>query len=146
MAKFGCYGPNSTAPEVGRVRWVRQEDAEGCALAILAMLTGRSYGEIKDTVNGWSEKGQDWSRSGTSFYTVDRLLVSEGWWMQKRYTLWNLPIEPFAELHYASVRQPSGHHHFVVVLADGIVLDPLQEGERRLTDWPDVNYLVGLAR
>jgi hypothetical protein len=35
--------------------------------------------------------------------------------------------------------------HFVVMLADGTVLDPLREEPTRLTDWSIVNAVIGFA-
>jgi hypothetical protein len=125
--------------------WVRQEDAEGCGIATLAMICGRSYAEVKATVDGWSETQNDWEKSGCTHYTLDRYLAFDGWFLQRRYDAWDeLPKEPFAPIHYASVEQPSKRNHFVVVLADGAVLDPFREGRFRLSDWPKVNQLVGL--
>lgn len=132
-----------------RVEWVRQEDAEGCGLAVLAMLTGRSYAEVKAKVDatevGPSEAPRDWTTSGCTHYTLDRYLAAEGWFFQRRYESYaELPQEPFAPIHYAEVVQPSGRGHFVVVHADGKVLDPMREGRFRLSDWARVNQLVGL--
>ena len=131
--------------------WVRQEDAKGCGLAVLAMLTGRTYAEVRERVDavevGPSEAPRDWARSGCTHYTLDRYLAGEGWFVQRRFaTYLELPFAPFAPIHYAQVVQPSGRGHFVVVLADGTVLDPMREGHFRLSEWTKVNQLVGLVR
>ena len=54
------------------VRWVHQEDSEGCALAVIAMLVGESYATVKANVDAWSDEPHDWSKNGTSHYTIDR--------------------------------------------------------------------------
>jgi hypothetical protein len=133
--------------ESGRVEWVRQEDANGCALAVIAMIAGHSYAAVKAVVDSWSDEPHDWDKSGTSHYTLDRYLGGLGWFYQRRYAAWNrdgwVP-EPFAPIHYASVKQPSDYGHFVAVLYDGTVLDPLREGHFRLSDWQAVNQICGL--
>jgi hypothetical protein len=125
---------------------VRQEDAQGCALATLAMLCDHSYEQVKATVDSWSDKPHDWAVDGTYYATLDRYLSHEGFFMQRRYAAWSLPLVPFTERGFASVEQPSRRNHFVAVCADGSVLDPLREGVFALTDWPAVNHLTGIVR
>lgn len=134
------------------VQWVRQEDAEGCAVAVIAMLTGLPYTAVReqiDTEEGHGHRG-DWATSGVTHITVDRFLIRHGYYLQRVYEGWEItsewPPKPWAPVHFASVKQPSGNSHFVVMRADGVVLDPLREGEFRLTDWPGVNNVVGLLR
>lgn len=124
--------------------WVEQQDAHGCALATLAMICGHTYEQVKATVDSWSERGHDWAKDGTTHYTLDRYLASEGLYIQRRYATWQLPLEPFAPVHYAAVQQTSGYQHFVVVLSDGAVLDPYRPGTFGLSDWPKVDQLVGI--
>lgn len=38
------------------------------------------------------------------------------------------------------------NHHFVVMLADGGVLDPIREGEFRLAEWSKALQVCGLIR
>jgi len=111
------------------------------------MISGRSYAEVKATVDAWGWQATDWATSGCTHYTLDRYLAADGWYLQRRYEAWpELLKEPFAPIHYASVVQSSGRGHFVVVLADGVVLDPYREGHYNLSDWGKVNQLVGLVR
>lgn len=153
------------------IRWVRQWHASGCGVAVLAMLTGRPYGEIVKRIAGHDGSGHDgdWNAHGVTHLTLDRVLAEEGFWLQRHYAAWHAdyeepvtdpapvrravpkpghtwPPEPWAPVHYASVQQPSGHGHFVVMLADGRVLDPLREGFYSLSDWPAVNQVTGLRR
>jgi hypothetical protein len=133
-------------PEKAVVGWVGQEDAEGCALAVIAMLIGETYGFAKSYVDSWSDEPHDWGKNGTSHYTIDRALTLNGYWIQRRYQNWGCPLEPFAAAHYASVRQPSNNSHFVFVDAKGDVLDPLREGVYRLHQYAGVNQLVGVMK
>jgi hypothetical protein len=135
--------------------WVRQEDAGGCGPATLAMLTGRTYREARDLIDALWENPKDWSgNGGGNEFDLDRCLYADGFYIQRRYSSWRdngtaarlaFP-DPFAPLHYAMVRQPSNNYHFVVMLADGRVLDPMREGYFALTDWPDVVQVVGLVK
>lgn len=125
---------------------VSQADAEGCGLATLAMICRVPYEDVKREVDSWAQNGpQDWGKQGCTHYTLDRFLAVRGFFLQRRYATWGMALTPFAPIHYASVRQPSGRGHFVCVLANGDVLDPLREGVYRLTDWQEVNQLVGIA-
>ena len=129
---------------------VRQEDDWGCGIAVLAMLTDRSYIEAKALVMADPRRaGHDWSLHGLYWTDIDRHLIDEGWWMQRWYSGWNLPVwppTPFADRHFAQVRQPSGNSHFVAVTANGVALDPLVNEPRRLSDWLQVDNVTGLAR
>lgn len=130
--------------------WVRQEDPEGCGLAVLAMLTGRTYVEVRSDMiafyrEAW-DRAIDFGKRGLIYMDLDRVLGAHGFYYRHLYKTWatSWPPEPFANLHYASVTQPSGRSHFVAVDADGTVLDPLREGRFSLADWPEVGQLVGL--
>lgn len=140
------------------VRWVRQEDAGGCGPATLAMIVGCTYAEAKQQIDRflWLRHGEeeakpqpvDWSDGGgMSGYHLDRALYEHGFYKQTRYASWGYDMTvPFASVHWAMVVQDSGNHHFVVMLANGDVLDPLREGVYRLSDWSKVNQVCGLAR
>lgn len=137
------------------MRWVGQEDAGGCGAATLAMLCDCTYGEAKELVDGllWQESGTleyrpvNWHEGHPlTTYHLDRVLYMHGYYKQTRYASWGHDLgKPFAPVHYAMVVQPSHNYHFVVVLADGSVLDPLREGVYALSDWPVVYQVVGLA-
>lgn len=140
------------------IAWVRQEDAGGCGAATLAMIVGCSYDEAKAQIDGllWHKHGEpeprpepvNWTDGGgISSYHLDRALYAHGFFKQTRYAAWGHDLTvPFAPVHYAIVQQPSNNHHFVVMLGDGRVFDPMQEGERSLTEWPKVMQVCGLVR
>lgn len=124
----------------------------GCAIATLAMLTARSYAAVRAEIDAEDDHGHDgdWSSNGISHVAIDRYLIRRGLFLQRRYPStipWEpWPPEPFAPLHFASIVQPSGNTHFVVMDRDGVVLDPMREGAFRLTDWPGVNNVCGILR
>lgn len=131
--------------------WVHQEDPYGCGLAVLAMLTDEPYDAVKTEVDSWEGEGHngDWSAGGVTHYTLDRYLIARGFYLQRIYKdsgLSDWPPDPWAPVHFASVKQPSGNSHFVFMDVHGRVLDPMREGVFTLADWPGVNNVVGLVR
>jgi hypothetical protein len=143
-------------PLFGHVRWVAQEDDAGCGAATLAMLTGRTYREARDLIDSLWPNVKDWTAdgNGSNEFDLDRCLYADGFFIQRRYSSWRdngtsaiLPFpDPFAPAHYCMVRQPSNSYHFVVMLADGRVLDPMREGYFALAEWPEVAQVVGVSR
>lgn len=144
--------PEAPASYPETVRWVHQEDPQGCALAVLAMLTGNTYEQVKATVEGEDFHGHngDWATRGLTHISIDRHLAACGFFHRRIYGAWGLaddwPPKPFAAIHYAQVVQPSGNQHFVVMDAEGRVYDPLREGTFTLADWPEVQSVVGLMK
>ncbi len=132
--------------------WVQQEDAQGCGVAALAMLTGQTYAAVKAEMDAdpWVSEGgeRDWATHGLTAHVLDRYLVARGYFLRRIYGAWGIvepwPPEPFAPLHFARVTQPSNNGHFVVMDAAGRVLDPLRDGEFRLSDWVEVQNVVGI--
>lgn len=136
-----------------QMRWVRQEHASGCGPACLAMVLDVSYGEACALIEASPAhgKGRDWVSGGTNHFALDHILQQHGFWRQRTYRAWepegNWPPEPWAPVHLCQIEQPSGNAHFVVMLADGTVLDPMRDGPPHgLGVYPDVLNVVGLRR
>lgn len=133
-----------------KVSWVKQEDSHGCGIACLAMVTGKTYTEIRS----WFKR-PDFSKEGVTFYEVDHYLTEHGYavarkWQvtqneerNKRRDIW--PALPFADVHICSVRNEHSQH-FVVMLADGMVLDPLFNTPRTLADYVEVCNVAAIHR
>ncbi len=136
------------------LRWIGQEDAQGCGAAVLAMLTGQTYAAVKADMDAdpWVCEGgeRNWAAHGLTSHVLDRYLAARGYFLRRIYDAWGIveswPPEPFAPLHFARVRQPSGHGHFVAMDRTGRVFDPLREGAFTLADWSEVQNVVGLLR
>lgn len=137
--------------------YVAQGDAGGCGAATLAMIVGYTYEEAKQEIDAllWGQVPEeaelapvDWSdEGGMSGYHLDRALYAHGFFKQTRYAAWGHDLlQPFAPIHYAMVVQPSNNSHFVVMLANGDVLDPMREGVFALADWAKVNQVCGLVK
>lgn len=131
------------------VRWVRQEDHCGCVVASLAMVTGRSYAEVR----AWFS-GSDFERHGITYDDAMAYLGDHGIPCVRRFR-W-LPGHasvgaqrprpdwpaPFAPVHLVAV---NGSRHVVVLLEHGqTVLDPMLEQPRRFADVGDVSYMLGV--
>ena len=133
-----------------QVSLVRQEHDYGCGVACLAMVTGHTYADIHaECVKDWpnSERGLNLAERGLYSSGVEWYLATHGYCWRYVYSAWRLsewPPLPFAPVHIASVVQPSGNSHYVVMTPEGVVLDPLTATERRLTDWEKVNNVMGI--
>jgi hypothetical protein len=142
------------------IEWVRQEETNGCGVAVLAMILGKSYAEARQLFEG----AVDFEKKGISHCCLDGLLADLGYAVARKY-LWRgfrfadhpdhekdrrspWPPEPFADLHICQVEvyERSPLAHFVLLLRDGRVLDPLTPEEKRLSDYHRVMNVGGLAR
>lgn len=150
---------------------IRQEDAYGCGPACLAMVTGRSYREVRDwfRVRAWQNarrdgrtlddvvreavEPQDFARFGIDHWEIERYLAEHGYacalrWKDVRLgearTSW--PPTPIAEASICCVQTVAGGH-FVVWLRDGRVLNPAG-GETTLDDpvFCGLLYVIGVCR
>lgn len=141
---------------------VRQQHDYGCGIASLAMIAGKSYSEVHAWLlanwpGGQADGGsppEHWlEKRGIYSGIVDWYLVHHGYVWRTVYAGWAKdnssypwPPEPFAPIHLAQVRQPSNNSHYVVMRADGVVLDPLTDEPRTLADWPEVSNVQGIWR
>lgn len=116
-----------------KIQHVLQKDDWGCAIAVMAMVTNRTYQETKEFFADIPEGRlmphlQDaWLRE--QGYIVERKhrYESEGQW----------PPIPFSFVHTCEVqvKEESVHAHMVVMVQNGEVYDPLTTELRILTDY-----------
>jgi hypothetical protein len=135
-----------------KIQWVRQEDKYGCVIASIAMVTGKTYSEVKAM---FTHHSYDFSKSGLGGYDTDQCLAELGFATSRLYvnTLqgrrpeseW--PPQPFTGMHICQVivNENSQQGHSVVMLADGKVLDPETPEPKRLTDYYRVNNVAGVV-
>ena len=132
---------------------IRQEHDYGCGLASLAMATGKSYDEVRSFFlaewPGGTQKPEDWLESrGIHHGLVEWFLARHGFVWRVVYSGWEehpWPPAPFAPVHIAQVIQPSRNTHYVVMLNDGRVLDPLSGTlGLALDNWERVNNVMGI--
>lgn len=150
VAAIGARNAKSLAM-MSDIRHVRQEDPCGCACASLAMVTGRSYAEVR---SHWIFRGVDWT-VGITHHAAEQYLALTGFaaglvyrflpgvvdGKQPRLDPW--PPAPFAPAHIIAI---NGGRHDVVWLPDGTVLDPMVDAPRRLEDCGDVSFVLGVWR
>lgn len=134
------------------MRWVGQTHVNGCGPACVAMIIDVSYDDACALIEAspTHSRGRDWDTGGTNHMAVDHVLQNHGFWRQRTYRAWQpetWPPEPWAPVHLCQVEQPSGNSHFVVMTADGTVLDPMHDGPPHgLGVYPDVLNIAGLIR
>lgn len=129
----------------GVIQLVRQGDAQGCGFACLAMVTSQSYdfvlNHMRSTYPGKDFNERFANERGIHHGTVEWYLGSLGFAYRTTYRAWAgdkpWPPEPFAPAHIASVTQPSGNQHFVVMTDEGVVLDPMNDEPTTLDQWGD---------
>lgn len=138
--------------EVPPVKWVAQEDANGCGIACLAMLVGKTYQQVASEVA--SVKAM-----GLSQWPLDSYLAEQGYAVARRYPslvhlneinkpgvmrdVW--PLTPWADVHLCGVTLPQGHH-WVVLLRDGRVLDPAGWPPRSWAEYENVSSMAAIIR
>ena len=128
------------------MRWVGQDDANGCGVAAAAMLAGRSYADVLALL---PQPEAVRSGGGVSLqFTMDQLMTELGFALAKRYPAWmntyrsEWPPAPWGDRHLCQVYSASGRAHFVVMLRDGTVLDPSTPEPRRLSDYSKVEAVA----
>lgn len=140
------YGPHTGwyPEDYDEIHWVPQEDTNGCAVAALAMVTGKSYREVRDYF------GIDFAERGTHVGGIEQYLTDHGYaWarlchydhLSVERTPW--PPEPFGDVHICQVVGSASHT--VVMLGDGTVLDPLTPEPKRLSDYQAVHYVAAVV-
>lgn len=125
---------------------ILQKHAHGCCAAALAMVTGQTYDEVAAAYT------EDLSMRGLSQFHMEHYLVEHGYcWAKKtlydpnnkKRAAW--PPAPFGNIHICEVAM-SGGSHAVVMLADGMVLDPMTTEVKRLTDYEEVYYAAAVRK
>lgn len=130
---------------------VRQEHAEGCLVACLAMVAGRTYAEVDAMFV--RDRYED---SGLNDYQVFDFLAREGffWRHVHRFTLigpskergvWPLPLTTDLTICRVDAGRGGPLSHGVVVTRDGTAFDPAF-GLRRFTDYASVGAMTFIAR
>lgn len=130
-----------------RPKWVKQEDVNGCVVAAIAMIVNKSYAEVKSELHP-----KNLSTGAYTSFEAESYLYEHGYRLVKKWKhvcfsstdreQW--PIEPFAPIHYVSIRN-GDKAHAVVMLADGSVLDPFADSApRKITDYEEVCEIIGV--
>lgn len=131
------------------INWIQQQDSRGCVIAALAMITGKTYEEVRDDITVFIG-------SGLTSFEADQYLVEHGFAVARKYKhiLYNKsdreiwPPEPWMDMHLCFVwPQKTGRGcHAVVMLKDGTVLDPDTSETKRLNDYYKVDNVTGVVK
>jgi len=122
---------------------VRQKDVNGCVVASLAMVTGKTYEDVRahtlfdrlaDEKHGCGPREPEayLREHGFAWQLLHRCMPPGNTWLV------DWPPVPWADAHVVEVRMPSNSYHCVVLLRSGTVLDPFCDEPRRLSDYPEV--------
>jgi hypothetical protein len=125
------------------LNYIAQEHEHGCGVAVVAMLTRRTFEQAADLLHFSGLALQPWE--------IENALMRDGWFMRKAQLPQDVgqaawPPKPFAEVHYAMVTSPPGSGHAVVMLENGGVLDPFDETRHSLAVYYAVHHVIGLRR
>ena len=131
------------------MKLVRQKESNGCIVASLAMIVGKSYDDVRaDHIFSALES----EAKGCSFREVEEYLWRHGFAWQEVYRcgppgntykeVW--PPRPWADEHICEVATSMAHA--VVLLRDGTVLDPLTDEPKRLSDYREVYSVRAVYR
>jgi len=128
-------------------RWVGQQAKADCCVAALAMITGHPYAQVRSFFPFVETDGMSYDEYAAYLrlfgYSVDsreqtyaHRLGSEPW-----------PPAPFAPVHLCSITHRAGckTRHGVVLFADGTVLDPQGPEPKQLSDYYQINRVVGIT-
>lgn len=130
------------------IKYIAQEESDGCLVACVAMVTGRTYKEIR-AMAGPAYK------DGINYVVANDILADLGYAVMCRYRHqarvggdrpeW--PCTPFAPVHIAYVIVTAGSHA-AVVQSDGLVLDPWSIDRRSLLDpvYREIHHIDGIFR
>jgi hypothetical protein len=135
--------------ELGQtVKYIPQEDIHGCGIAVLAMLTGKSYQDVR------AEFQPRYIEKGMTEWSMNAYLAEHGYAVAHKYPhympqlkhrdVW--PPEPFAPMHYCCMLTPNNTHHYVVMLADGSIVDPATSKTQAYKDYTSVQNVAGVMR
>lgn len=135
------------------VEWVQQQHGKGCGPAVLSMLTGMPYEKVCAC---WPKI--DFNLEGIGKHQVDAFLAIHGFAVQRFYACgWNgeeqhdWPFPPWADAHlcHLIVAEGAPYNHWVVMLGDGTVFDPMvdpKQERRTLAHYYSVNNIAAVIK
>ena len=125
---------------------VVQKDKYGCFIACIAMVTGKSYDEIKSMFPFDINENR-----GADEFTQRSLLFELGYISQTFYETiahtqkkreW--PMKPFASWHIVSVITKANTPHVVFMDKNGLLIDPLDGDCKSFEDYSKINHIIAI--
>lgn len=131
------------------IKMVLQKEPSGCGIAVVAMVTGKPYEEVRQYIH----LDRDFTKEGMYDSELEDLLEVFGFSWQSRgrhqprlssvREVW--PSLPFAPLHIVQVKNlPDKRYHYVVLLPDGQVMDPWWGVIQGLHRYPQILQMHGV--
>lgn len=142
------YGFSKLKFPIPKVEYVESDDNVSCVLACLAMVTGKTVAQVRDGMRQyWYNEAAE---QGTNDEAFEAYLSARGYAVQqishdyvpedKLITPW--PPDPWAPIHVCDVYEHGPHA--VVMLYDGVVLDPNDTGMKSLDQYHRVYAVQGI--
>lgn len=130
-----------------KIKHIKQRHSKGCVIACLSMITNIPYDDILSDFTG------DRHEEGISMFSYDPWLYQKGYAIIRKYRLYQplhadvkeWPCKPFADIHLISSRNNWGSHA-CVWMADGTVLDPMEDEPRKIEDYSAIENVAGLFK
>lgn len=131
------------------IPYIQQNHSRGCGPAALAMVTAARYEAVCDYF-----ANIDFDSEGIGIRECDHYLAEHGFAVARLYSAkrHNLPREkwppkPFGDIHlcHVDVFEGAPLSHWVVMLEDGKVLDPLFPEKESLHDYHFVNNVAAVV-
>ena len=128
------------------MRYIAQEESDGCMVAALAMVTGRSYRDIRDMVAGAYNNGINWPVAADVLAHLDYAVMTKYEYIPRTKSyrpVW--PCPPFAPAHIIVLEATQGAHA-VAMDEGGNVYDPFNR-ERTTLKHPDygkIHHIEGI--
>ncbi|MCW3096882.1 MAG: hypothetical protein JWL77_2500 [Chthonomonadaceae bacterium] len=139
--EYGCQQTENPTT----YRWVGQESGSDCGVAALAMVSGRPYAQVRSFFPFIETTGITYEECACYLRLFGFTLAPqwEGVAHKRGRELW--PPAPFASVHLCVVKIRAEHRarHWVVMLADGTVLDGHGPQPRQLSDYFHIHGVIG---
>jgi hypothetical protein len=136
---------------------IKQRNSRDCGIAALCMVTNHKYEDVIAYFGA-----DDIAQRGVYLRGMDDYLVDHGYAIARKSMFMGWfrtesggqvhrqpwPPEPFGHIHLCEVdaAENSPCHHFVVMLHNGVVLDPLGPEHKKLTDYHKVLNVAAISR
>ena len=133
---------------IPKINYVESDEENGCVIACLAMITGKSFQEVKQGMREfWKNEGMD---EGTNDQAFEAYLAARGYAIQhfshdyipedKLLEPW--PPAPWAPVHCLDVYADGPHA--IVMLHDGTIYDPNDTGMKSIDQYHRVYAVQGI--
>jgi hypothetical protein len=128
-------------------RWVGQQSGKDCGVAALAVVTGHSYAQVRSFYPYVETSGISLEECAAYLRLFGYCIDSRRDASAQRRSAEPWPPAPFAPVHLCivTIRAKTSTRHWVVMLAEGAVLDSHHPKPGQLSDYHEVHLVVGIV-